>query len=99
MGGDRVTGGRCMVITPVLHSDARDCDPNGAGCVACKPRPQRLLGVWRAGHDPNDWEIGKRRGLEVLNIMNKDASMNEAAGGAHRGGGVAAGGWRVQGAD
>lgn len=34
----------------------------------------------RAGHDPNDWEMGKRRNLEVINIMNKDASMNERAG-------------------
>ena len=32
------------------------------------------------GHDPNDYAIGKRRGLEVLNIMNKDGTMNAAAG-------------------
>jgi hypothetical protein len=24
-----------------------------------------------AGHDPNDYEIGKRVGLEIINIMNK----------------------------
>ncbi len=28
----------------------------------------------------NDYEIGKRRGLEIINIMNKDATLNAAAG-------------------
>jgi valyl-tRNA synthetase len=32
------------------------------------------------GHDPNDYEIGKRHNLPMINIMNKDASLNEAAG-------------------
>jgi valyl-tRNA synthetase len=32
------------------------------------------------GHDANDFEIGRRRGLDVLSIMNKDASLNELAG-------------------
>ena len=32
------------------------------------------------GHDPNDFEIGERHGLPVLNVMNRDASMNENAG-------------------
>ena len=27
-----------------------------------------------AGHDVNDYEIGKRRGLETINIMNKVCS-------------------------
>ena len=31
-------------------------------------------------HDPNDWEIGERHGLEKLVIMNEDATMNAAAG-------------------
>ena len=31
-------------------------------------------------HDPNDWEIGERHGLERLVVMNDDATMNEAAG-------------------
>ncbi len=33
-----------------------------------------------AGHDPNDYEIGKRVGLPTINIMNKDGSLNAAAG-------------------
>ncbi|NJN53715.1 MAG: class I tRNA ligase family protein, partial [Anaerolineae bacterium] len=32
------------------------------------------------GHDPNDFEIGKRHGLEILNVMNKDATLNDLAG-------------------
>ena len=32
------------------------------------------------GHDPNDFEIGRRHNLPVINIMNKDATMNENAG-------------------
>ncbi|MEA4812968.1 MAG: valine--tRNA ligase [Anaerolineaceae bacterium] len=32
------------------------------------------------GHDPHDSEIGIRHHLEVLNIMNKDATLNENAG-------------------
>lgn len=32
------------------------------------------------GHDPNDFEIGRRHGLAILNIFNKDATLNENAG-------------------
>jgi valyl-tRNA synthetase len=28
-------------------------------------------------HDPNDWEIGKRHNLEVINVLAEDATMNE----------------------
>ena len=31
-------------------------------------------------HDPNDFEIGKRHGLEEINVMNDDATINEAGG-------------------
>jgi valyl-tRNA synthetase len=31
-------------------------------------------------HDPNDYEIAQRHGLAVINIMNKDATLNENAG-------------------
>src|SRR5690606_3901484 len=31
-------------------------------------------------HDPNDWEIGERHGLEKIVVMNDDATMNDAAG-------------------
>lgn len=32
------------------------------------------------GHDPNDYEIGLKHDLEVINILNKDATLNEHAG-------------------
>ena len=32
------------------------------------------------GHDVNDYEIGQRNDLEVLSILNKDASLNDNAG-------------------
>lgn len=32
------------------------------------------------GHDPNDFEIGRRKSLAVISVMNKDATMSEAAG-------------------
>lgn len=31
-------------------------------------------------HDPNDYEVGKRHNLEVINIMNEDATINELGG-------------------
>ena len=36
-------------------------------------------------HDPNDYEIGVRHDLEVVNILNDDATMNENAGEAFAG--------------
>jgi valyl-tRNA synthetase len=32
------------------------------------------------GHDFNDYEIGERHNLDIVNIMNKDATLNENAG-------------------
>ena len=32
------------------------------------------------GHDPNDWEIGQRHGLETIVVMDLQAVMNEEAG-------------------
>ena len=44
-------------------------DPEfGTGCVKITP-----------AHDPNDFEIGKRHGLEFVNVMNDDASINDNA--------------------
>ena len=31
-------------------------------------------------HDPNDYEMGKRHGLEFINILNPDGTLNENAG-------------------
>ncbi len=32
------------------------------------------------GHDTNDYELGKRHELDIVNIMNRDATLNENAG-------------------
>ena len=37
------------------------------------------------GHDPNDFEIGRRHGLEEISVIGEDGLMTEAAGGASRG--------------
>ena len=37
----------------------------GSGCVKITP-----------AHDPNDYEVGLRRGLEMINILNKDGTLN-----------------------
>ena len=36
-------------------------------------------------HDPNDFQVGKRHGLEEINIMNGDGTMNALAGEAYAG--------------
>lgn len=41
----------------------------GTGCVKITP-----------AHDPNDYEMGKRHDLEMINIMNEDGTLNEYAG-------------------
>ncbi len=41
-------------------------DPEkGTGCVKITP-----------GHDPNDFEVGRRHNLEIINIMNPDGTLN-----------------------
>ncbi|CDM93096.1 MULTISPECIES: valine--tRNA ligase [Limnospira] len=45
-------------------------DPEfGTGCVKVTP-----------AHDPNDFEMGKRHNLPMINIMNKNGSLNENSG-------------------
>jgi valyl-tRNA synthetase len=41
----------------------------GTGCVKVTP-----------AHDPNDFAMGKRHNLPMINIMNKDGTLNENAG-------------------
>ena len=53
---------------PIIADDYVDPD-FGSGVVKVTP-----------GHDPNDYEIGKRHDLEMLNILNLDGTLNENAG-------------------
>ena len=53
---------------PVIADEAIDME---AGSGALKVTP---------GHDPVDFEIGERHGLEIINILNPDGTLNEHAG-------------------
>ncbi len=53
---------------PILADDAVAMD-FGTGAVKVTP-----------GHDPTDYEIGQRHNLPIINIMNKDATINENGG-------------------
>lgn len=44
----------------------------GSGCVKITP-----------AHDPNDYEVGKRNALPMVNIMNRDGTLNVEAGAYH----------------
>ena len=46
----------------------------GTGCLKITP-----------AHDPHDFEIGERHGLEPLNVMNEDATLNDRVPEAFRG--------------
>ena len=58
---------------PIIADDY--VDPEfGTGCVKMTP-----------AHDFNDYEIGKRHGLEMINILTDDAAISDAAPEAYRG--------------
>jgi len=58
---------------PVIEDEY--VDPEfGSGCVKITP-----------AHDFNDYEIGKRHDLPLINVLNPDASMNDNAPEAYRG--------------
>ncbi len=61
---------REIPIIADMHADPT----KGTGCVKITP-----------AHDPNDFEVGKRHNLEVINVMNPDASMNSRCGEAFAG--------------
>jgi valyl-tRNA synthetase len=53
---------------PIIGDEHAD-PAKGTGCVKITP-----------AHDPNDFEVGLRHQLEVVNIMNPDASLNGRCG-------------------
>ncbi len=57
---------------PIIADDAVETE-FGTGAVKVTP-----------GHDPTDYEIGARHNLPIINVMNKDATINEN-GGAYAG--------------
>ncbi|MBR2374288.1 MAG: valine--tRNA ligase, partial [Lentisphaeria bacterium] len=62
----------CLPLTdrkiPVI-ADIHADPTKGTGCVKITP-----------AHDPNDFEVGRRNNLEVINIMNPDATLNSLCG-------------------
>jgi valyl-tRNA synthetase len=58
---------------PVIADDYVDAE-FGTGCVKITP-----------AHDFNDYEIGKRHDLPLINVLNEDASLNENSPEAYRG--------------
>jgi valyl-tRNA synthetase len=61
---------RLIPIVADEHSDPE----KGSGAVKITP-----------GHDFNDFEVGKRHDLPLINILNKDGTLNENVPGAYRG--------------
>ncbi|MDA0815555.1 MAG: valine--tRNA ligase [Chloroflexi bacterium] len=59
------TNGRLVPIIP----DAAVQIEGGSGALKVTP-----------GHDPVDFEIGERHGLEIISIINPDGTMNEESG-------------------
>jgi valyl-tRNA synthetase len=58
---------------PII-ADAHSDPEKGTGAVKITP-----------GHDFNDFEVGKRHNLPLINILNKDGSLNENVPEAYRG--------------
>ncbi len=67
-----VPGGSGRSI-PVIADDYVDMD-FGTGAVKITP-----------GHDPSDYEVGKRHNLPIITMMNKDASINSLGGSLYEG--------------
>ncbi len=62
--------GRCI---PIIADTYVDKD-FGTGAVKITP-----------AHDPNDWEVGKRHNLEVINILNPNGTLNDTVPEKYRG--------------
>jgi valyl-tRNA synthetase len=60
-------------LIPIIADEHSDPE-KGTGAVKITP-----------GHDFNDFEVGKRHGLPLINILNKDGSLNDNVPEAYRG--------------
>ena len=71
---DMARDGRCVLLPLVDRKIPLIADPwakpeMGSGCVKITP-----------AHDPNDYEVGLRCDLPMVNILNSDGTLNENAG-------------------
>jgi len=71
--GQQVQLPLCDRTIPVI-ADAYVDREFGTGCVKITP-----------AHDFNDYEVGRRHGLPLINIFTKDAAINDSAPAAYRG--------------
>jgi valyl-tRNA synthetase len=60
-------------LIPIVADDYADLE-KGSGAVKITP-----------GHDFNDFEVGKRHGLPLINILNKDGTLNDSVPAPYRG--------------
>ena len=71
---DMANAGRKLMLPLLNREIPLICDewakPElGTGCVKITP-----------AHDPNDYEVGKRQNLPMINILNPDGTLNDNAG-------------------
>ncbi|MBV8090828.1 MAG: valine--tRNA ligase, partial [Alphaproteobacteria bacterium] len=60
-------------VIPIIADEYAD-PKTGSGAVKITP-----------AHDPNDFEVGRRHGLAILNIFDEDARLNDAVPARYRG--------------
>lgn len=73
LAGKEVQVPLCERTIPVIADDYVDME-FGTGCLKITP-----------AHDFNDFEVGKRHQLPIINILNKDATLNENTPSAYQG--------------
>ena len=69
-------------IIPIVEDDYVVMPDFITGEDSGDPKAQMATGFLKVtpAHDPNDWEIGQRHGLEVINVMAPDASISASHG-------------------
>ena len=71
--GDGAAAARPTGLVPIVADEHSDPE-KGTGAVKITP-----------GHDFNDFEVGKRHGLPLINILNKNGTLNDTVPEAYRG--------------
>ncbi|MDX2115863.1 MAG: valine--tRNA ligase [Planctomycetota bacterium] len=67
------------VVMPVTKEQAEDAEKRGE---AVDPKARFATGFLKVtpAHDPNDYEIGRRHDLKIINVMAPDASISDKHG-------------------
>lgn len=69
-------------VIPIVEDDYVVMPAGTPGADAADPKAAFATGFLKVtpAHDPNDWEIGRRHGLAVINTMAPDASLSASHG-------------------